>query len=181
MQNSTEQDLDKFSFLGEINREKLPVIVGCMNKHRWDYPTFLPNPYYQSPPWNVIKKSQLIESLIINIPISHILLFEEDKNICYVIDGQQRLDTIHEFFNNKFALQGLESWKNLEGLSYYQLPYEPKQRLGHRYIFIRKVIPDPNQQYSPEEYETLKKAAFTYPNINDIELGIKVPINNYET
>lgn len=54
------------------------------------------------------KKSLLIESLMLRIPIPAFYFYENEDTKFQVIDGQQRLFTIHEFINNKFKLSGLE-------------------------------------------------------------------------
>lgn len=54
------------------------------------------------------KKSLLIESLMLRIPIPAFYFYENEDTRFQVIDGQQRLATIHEFVNNQFRLTGLE-------------------------------------------------------------------------
>lgn len=58
--------------------------------------------------WDAKLKSGLIESLLLRIPIP-VFYFSEDKDASFqVVDGLQRLTTIHDFVNNKFALKDLE-------------------------------------------------------------------------
>lgn len=54
------------------------------------------------------KKSLLIESLMLRIPIPAFYFYENEDTKFQVIDGQQRLATIHEFVNNEFCLTGME-------------------------------------------------------------------------
>ncbi|MEI8716172.1 DUF262 domain-containing protein [Mesorhizobium sp. ISC11] len=72
--------------------------------------------------WSRQKKSLLIESLLLNIPIPPIYLFESDLARYEVMDGQQRLNAIHEFIENDFSLNGLEKLGFLNGRRYKQLP-----------------------------------------------------------
>ena len=65
--------------------------------------------------WNSIKKSQLIESLLLGIPIPYIYVYEGKNNSLIVIDGRQRLSAIFEFLDNKYPLKGLEFLTNLNG------------------------------------------------------------------
>lgn len=55
--------------------------------------------------WQPDKKSKLIESIILDIPIQAIYLSEEQDSKYEIIDGQQRIRTIYEFINNKFKLE----------------------------------------------------------------------------
>ena len=65
--------------------------------------------------WNTTKKSQLIESLLLGIPIPYIYVYEGKNNSLIVIDGRQRLSAIFEFLDNKYALRGLEFLTKLNG------------------------------------------------------------------
>ncbi len=72
--------------------------------------------------WDNRKKSLLMESLLMNVPIPPIFLFEQDYARYEVMDGQQRLNAILEFFENSFKLRGLEIWPGLNGLDYKHCP-----------------------------------------------------------
>lgn len=78
--------------------------------------------YQRRQRWSLRKRSQLIESFLMNIPIPPIFLFEREYNEYEVVDGRQRLDTIRDFLSNKFALTGLTYWKELNRKRFNQLP-----------------------------------------------------------
>lgn len=85
--------------------------------------------------WNDEKRSLLIESLIINVPVPQIV-FAEDPNkrkAFIIIDGKQRLLTLAGFASpetydywEKPRLQGLESRPELNGLSLSDLKLSNK-------------------------------------------------------
>ena len=54
------------------------------------------------------RKSLLIESLMLRIPIPAFYFYENEDGKYQVIDGQQRLTTIKEFVYGEFRLTGLE-------------------------------------------------------------------------
>lgn len=72
--------------------------------------------------WDKKKKSKLIESFIMNVPVPPVFLYEKDLGRFEVMDGQQRLNAIAEFFSGGFELDGLDIWKALNGRSYTSLP-----------------------------------------------------------
>ncbi|GGB34561.1 hypothetical protein GCM10011316_03290 [Roseibium aquae] len=78
--------------------------------------------------WSAKKKSLLIESLLLNIPVPPIYFFENDLARYEVMDGQQRLNAIHEFLENDFVLTGMVKMAFLNGRRYSRLP--PKVRRG---------------------------------------------------
>jgi hypothetical protein len=68
--------------------------------------------------WDNARKSLLIESILLGIPIP-VLYFAENKSGEYhVVDGMQRLTTIKQYLNNEFALKNLEYLKECEGMYY---------------------------------------------------------------
>lgn len=72
--------------------------------------------------WDNKKKSQLIESFIMNVPVPPIFLYEKTLGNFEVMDGQQRLNAISSFYEGEFPLQGLKIWQALNGKTYSQLP-----------------------------------------------------------
>jgi len=71
--------------------------------------------YQRRSRWDNSKRSLLIESLLLNIPIPPIFLFEKEYGVYEVIDGRQRLETLKDFLSNNISLRGLKYWKELNG------------------------------------------------------------------
>ena len=93
------------------------------------------NPKYQRRNvWDLAKKSKLIESLIIGLPVPEVILAEskEKKGSYIVIDGKQRLLTIRQFcadetddvFKN-FKLRKLTILKDLNGINFKDIRDDP--------------------------------------------------------
>ncbi len=72
--------------------------------------------------WDNKKKSRLIESFIMNVPVPPVFLYEKELGRFEVMDGQQRLNAISEFLKGGFPLEGLEIWPALNGRNYNALP-----------------------------------------------------------
>ena len=79
--------------------------------------------------WDNKKKSKLIESFIMNVPVPPVFLYEEGIGRFEVMDGQQRLNAIIEFLQNRFKLSGLKTWPALNGRSFSDLPPSIKRGL----------------------------------------------------
>ncbi|QBJ15514.1 DUF262 domain-containing protein [Agrobacterium sp. 33MFTa1.1] len=84
--------------------------------------------------WNTTQKSRLIESLLLNIPIPPVFFYENDAARYEVMDGQQRLNTIREFFSGAFALTGLRVLSPLNGIRYPKAPPRVKRTLDRASI-----------------------------------------------
>ncbi|MDH0435757.1 DUF262 domain-containing protein [Aeromonas caviae] len=84
--------------------------------------------------WTNKKRSLLIESFLLNIPVPPIFLFERDYGEYEVIDGRQRIETIHAFFSNEFPLNSLEYWSELNNKRFTELPVVLQRGLLRRSI-----------------------------------------------
>lgn len=85
--------------------------------------------YQRNLVWNERQKSLLIESLMLRIPIPAFYLDENADEKKTVIDGLQRLSTIHDFVNGRFALKGLQYLKNCENHTFEELDVKYKIRI----------------------------------------------------
>ncbi len=72
--------------------------------------------------WDNKKKSKLIESFIMNVPVPPVFLYEKELGRFEVMDGQQRLNAIAGYLNGEFELEGLGIWQALNGRTYKALP-----------------------------------------------------------
>lgn len=84
--------------------------------------------------WSIEKKSKLIESFIINVPVPPVFLYEVSYANYEVMDGLQRISTIIDYYNDKFELAGLIQWSELNGMKYSQLPDKIKEGIDRRYL-----------------------------------------------
>jgi hypothetical protein len=117
------------------------------------------NPEYQRRKrWNNGKKSRLIESLIMNVPLPPIFLYEVRYAEYEVMDGLQRLTAINEFYENKFSLTDLEHWKELEGRTYNELPTDIRAGIDRRYL--SSVVLLEESAKTEEEASFMKKTVF---------------------
>lgn len=135
----------------EINRIKLPSLVENIRSN----PNYMviDNDSQSVGNWNNVKKSQLIESFLINLPVMPIVLYERSDHTYEVIDGKQRLKAIVDFYMNKLALSGLEVKAELNGCTYATLPYHAKKVLNRHSLSLISIIP--SEDASPEEIAKL--------------------------
>lgn len=65
--------------------------------------------------WSPKQKSELIESILMGIPLPLIYVKEDDKGVYIIVDGRQRLTTLFQFMNHEFLLQNLTVLQELNG------------------------------------------------------------------
>lgn len=107
--------------------------------------------------WLPDKKSKLIESIILDIPIQAIYLSEDDDYKYEIIDGQQRIRTIVEFVNNKFKLQNTVLFK--ENKLFKNLEPSIQRKIEDFQLVIFVVKKDNNPDIKFEIFERINTGA----------------------
>jgi len=118
--------------------------------------------------WTAEKKSRLIESLIMNVPIPPIFLYEDRYSHYEVMDGLQRLTAIREFYTDKFELSGLTEWPELNGKKYSSLPEQVRKGIDRRYISSIILLQETAKDLA--EAMRLKQMVFERINSGGIQL-----------
>ena len=133
-------------------------------------PSYTISPEYQRRHrWGIERRSRLIESLIMNVPVPPIFLYEYDYSKYEVMDGLQRLTAIHDFYRNKYALKGLVEWSELNGRKYQVLPSKVKEGIDRRYL--SSVILLKETAHSEEDALRLKQLVFERINSGGVRLS----------
>lgn len=91
--------------------------------------------------WSQAKKAQLIESLLLRIPLPVFYVSAAPNDDWSVVDGLQRLTTISDFVANEFPLTNLEYLKDLENRTFKQLPRPLQRRIEETVIVIHIIEP----------------------------------------
>ena len=153
--------------LTEINREKLPSFVEALSKN----PKYMNlRPFYQRRArWDTKMQSRLIESFLINIPVPPIILYEINYNSYEVMDGQQRITAIRDFYTNGFALTGLDLWPELNELKYNDLSVKIRAGLDRRSISSVVILRESTSD--PEEALFIKQKTFERLNTGGVDLS----------
>jgi hypothetical protein len=103
-----------------------------------------------------------------NVPIPPIFLYEDAYSHYQVMDGLQRLTAIYDFYTNRYALEGLQEWPELNGRSYENLPDRIKRGIDRRYLSSIILL----QETAKDEYEAdrLKQLVFERINSGGVKL-----------
>lgn len=91
--------------------------------------------------WKYDRKSELIESVLMGLPLP-IFYFNQDKyGKLIVVDGRQRLTALFEYLNDTYPLTKLKILSKLNNLRFSQLPPHLAGRLEDYQIQAHVILP----------------------------------------
>lgn len=156
----SDDDINKKYRDGEIRivteQARYPLNTISAMVHSKEYKM---NPEYQRRHrWDNQRRSRLIESLIMNVPLPPIFLYEYEYSNYEVMDGLQRLTAISSFYDGEYSLEGLDKWPELNGKKYSELPKLVQQGIDRRYI--SSIILLHETAKTPVEADALKQLVF---------------------
>lgn len=161
---TSEEEINQKYIKGEVRivteqaRYPLPSIMNMLESG-----SYALNPEFQRRHrWNTGQKSKLIESFIMNVPIPPIFLYEDSYSHYEVMDGLQRLTAIYEFYKNKFPLEGLTQWPELNGKTYDSLPLQIKRGIDRRYLSSIILL----QETAKNDFEAVRLKQLVFERIN---------------
>lgn len=159
----------RYSLAGILSMLQERVIVDDESGGEKELRYKLDPEYQRRHRWSVERKSRLIESFLMNVPVPPVFLYERDLARFEVMDGRQRLTALSEFYADKFALTGLQYWADLDGRTYSQLPTKVRDGIDRRYI--SSIILLKETAATEEQAALLKKIVFERLNSGGVRLS----------
>ncbi|WP_104758805.1 DUF262 domain-containing protein [Helicobacter bizzozeronii] len=115
------------------------------NAERWKINL---QPDFQRDPrvWKTKQRSELIESILIGIPLPVIYMIESEKlgsqePTRQVIDGLQRLTCIQDFLNERFSLRSLKILKNINKKKFSELEPFMQNKIEDYQLEVYTILP----------------------------------------
>ena len=106
------------------------LLAGKMENGDFEIP-----PYQREDVWEPARKSRFIESLLMGLPIPFLFFWESPATgKLEIVDGAQRLRTIHQFILGDLTLGPLEKLPALEGFQFRDLPESRQRKVKNRPI-----------------------------------------------
>ncbi len=109
-------------------------------------PAIIQDPDFQrNNVWSEKQKAELIESVLMGLPLPIFYFSQTSKGVLIVVDGRQRLAALFEYLSDEFALKKLNILKNLNGKKFsdldpiFQTKIEDYQLIAH---IIKPSVPD---------------------------------------
>ncbi|MCQ2301219.1 MAG: DUF262 domain-containing protein [Bacteroidales bacterium] len=88
--------------------------------------------------WDEERQSRFIESVLLGLPIPLIFVAENKDSVWEIVDGSQRIRTLHAFLNDNLRLSHLEKLNTLNGFKFSNL--DPSRRGKFNDLPIRMIV-----------------------------------------
>ena len=158
-------EMARYSLAGILSMLRETVPTGEKTEPRYK----LDPEYQRRHRWSPERKSRLIESFLMNVPVPPVFLYERDLARYEVMDGRQRLTALSEFYGDKLELKGLRYWTELDGKRYSTLPSKIRDGIDRRYI--SSIILLKETARDEEQAAQLKKLVFERLNSGGVALS----------
>ena len=106
--------------------------------------------------WNIERKSRLIESLMLKIPLPLFYAAEEKNDKLFIVDGLQRISIIRQYITEEaFKLESLEFLREYEGKEYGDLPENMRIRIDETELDFVIIKPESPQEVQRNIFKRL--------------------------
>lgn len=115
--------------------------------------------------WKLKEKSELIESILMGIPLPMIYFFEDDDGVLQVVDGKQRLTSLFQFIDDEFPLsQSLSILRHLVGKRYSELTPAERTKIARHQFVTHTIIPPTPDKIKFDIFERVNRKGSTLNN-----------------
>ncbi|WP_338506633.1 DUF262 domain-containing protein [Erwinia aphidicola] len=119
---------------------------------------FIPD-YQREFVWNNKQQSRFIESLLLNLPIPYIFVADigsgENEGRLEIVDGSQRIRTLHQFTENRLTLEGLQKLTSANGFNYSDFSTPRRLRFDRKTIRMIELTEHCDEETRREIFDRL--------------------------
>jgi uncharacterized protein with ParB-like and HNH nuclease domain len=144
--------------------------------------------------WTDLQKTRLIESILLNIPIPPIFIFQREDGVWEIVDGLQRLSTLIQFFSKlpevegverkgRLKLQGTKYLPHLEGYVWeskgkgeVELPGPLKLNIKRSKLNLSIILSDSSKNAKFDVFQRLNTGG-TYASDQEVRNSVMIMIN----
>lgn len=144
----------------EVNIARDPVSVFQL-KRKYDKqpkPLLVLDPDFQREEvWNSKQRSELIESILMGIPLPLIYVKEDNNGVYIIVDGRQRLTTLFDFMNDKFKLKGLKILGNLNGKIFSSIDEKKQNKIEDCSLTLHVIKPPTSDRVTFDLFDRVNR------------------------
>lgn len=109
--------------------------------------------------WDEDRQSKLIESIILGLPIPFIFVAENKNGSWEIVDGSQRIRTIHSFFKDNLILRNLTSINSLNGYKFSELDETRKGKILNTALRIIVLSEETTDDVKTDMFERINRGS----------------------
>ena len=109
--------------------------------------------------WDTDRQSKLIESIILGLPIPFIFVAENKNGSWEIVDGSQRVRTIHSFLRDDLVLENLTSIESLNGYRFRELDETRKGKILNTALRIIVLAEETTEDVKTDMFERINRGS----------------------
>ena len=109
--------------------------------------------------WDEVRQSKLIESIVLGLPIPFIFVAENRDSSWEIVDGSQRIRTIHAFINNQLRLEGLKAITSLNGYTFSELDKSRQGKILNTALRISVLSEETSDDIKKDMFERINRGS----------------------
>lgn len=119
---------------------------------------FIPE-YQRDFTWDLIRQSRFIESVILGLPIPLIFVAENKDSAWEIVDGSQRIRTLHSFIHNNLCLKGLEKFDTLNSFYFKDLDPSRQGKILNTPLRMIVLSEDADENVKKDMFERINRGS----------------------
>lgn len=155
--NSEDSEEDNTYTNSEIKVERGQFSIFEMKRKRDKKQLILDPDFQRLGVWKPKQRSELIESVIMGIPLPLIYLAENEDGTLVVVDGRQRLSALFDFLDNKYQLTGLNIIKDLNRRNFANIDTKYQSKLEDYQIIFHKIQPPTGERVKFDIFDRVNR------------------------
>lgn len=126
-------------------------------KKKFNY-IYIPE-YQRDFTWEEDRQSKLIESIVLGLPIPFIFVAENKDSSWEIVDGSQRIRTLHAFVNNSLRLGNLKSISSLNGYTFEELEESRQGKILNTALRIIVLSEETTEDAKKDMFERINRGS----------------------
>ncbi|MFA5598129.1 MAG: DUF262 domain-containing protein [Pusillimonas sp.] len=114
--------------------------------------------------WRLSQERELVESVLMGIPIPVIYVFENDEGIKQVVDGRQRINAFVRFLDNQFTLDGLKMLPSFNKMKFKDLAPIYRSKIERYQLPVYIIEPPTAERLKYDIFDRVNRGGTTLNN-----------------
>lgn len=129
-----------------------------LDKSKFYNVLFIPD-YQRDFTWDKVRQSRFIESILLGLPIPLVFVAENKDSAWEIVDGSQRIRTLHAFLSNKLILNNLEKINALNGFQFKDLDVSRQGKFMDTPLRMIVLSEDADDEVKRDMFERINRGS----------------------